>query len=132
MKQPSQPPVGEQELALLRHVAQRGPSSVAQVVESFGGEHGLARSTVLTMMERLRAKGYLSRRRSEGLYLYASRQEHSELLRGLVTQFVERSLEGSLSPFLSYLTQSDQVTDEERAQLEALVSRLDSKRRESP
>ena len=48
--------IGEQELALLRHIADRDSASVAETVDGYGAERGLARSTVLTMMERLRKR----------------------------------------------------------------------------
>ena len=65
--------IGDQELALLRDVAASGSATVAEVVERFGQPRGLARSTVLTMMERLRKKGHLSRKQVDGLYRYATR-----------------------------------------------------------
>jgi predicted transcriptional regulator len=46
--------IGEQEFALVRHIAEAGSASVGEVADSFGVARGLARSTVLTMMERLR------------------------------------------------------------------------------
>ena len=58
--------IGEQELALLRHIADRGSLTVGEASEEFGAPRGLARSTVLTMMERLRGKGHLGRRLAEG------------------------------------------------------------------
>ena len=45
-------PVGEQELAVLRYVAEHGPVTVGEVAERFGEPQGLARSTILTVMER--------------------------------------------------------------------------------
>ncbi|MBP7149533.1 MAG: BlaI/MecI/CopY family transcriptional regulator [Acidobacteria bacterium] len=117
-------PLGEQELALLRFVAGHGPLTVAEAVERFGQPRGLARSTVLTMMERLRQKGYLTRRRQQGVYRYASPVGADELLRGVVAEFVDRALGGSLTPFVAYLTESRELTDEERAELERLVERL--------
>ena len=65
--------IGDQELALLRDVAAHGAATVAEVVERFGLPRGLARSTVLTMMERLRKKGHLSRKQVDGVYRYAPR-----------------------------------------------------------
>ena len=50
-----------------------GAATVAEVVERFGQPRGLARSTVLTMMERLRKKGHLSRQQVDGVYRYATR-----------------------------------------------------------
>lgn len=122
-------PPGAQELQLLRHIARSGPASVGQVAETFGASQELARSTVLTMMERLRRKGYLTRRRSKGVYVYASSARDEELLRDAVGRFVARALEGSVSPFASYLAERSQVTDVELAELEEALERLRSRRK---
>jgi predicted transcriptional regulator len=116
--------VGERELALLRWVAVQDGATVGEAAEGFGAEQGLARSTVQTMLERLHEKGYLRRRRQQGIFRYAAAQGSSELLRGLVRSFVEGPLGGSLSPFVAYLVEERAVSAEERAALEALVERL--------
>jgi predicted transcriptional regulator len=118
--------VGEQELALLRHIADRGAISVAEAVEQFGAERGLARSTVLTMMERLRKKGHLGRRLLDGIYRYRARSSSADLLKGAVRHFVESKLNGSVSPFLAYLSESKEVSDEELRELEGIVARLNA------
>jgi len=122
--------IGDQELALLRFVAENGPLTVAEAVESFGVDRGLARSTVLTMMERLRVKGHVKRRRVDGLYRFSSPATSNELLRRAVQGFVEKTLEGSVSPFVSYLVEGAEVSDEELADLERLVVRLQARRKE--
>ncbi|HWM89836.1 MAG TPA: BlaI/MecI/CopY family transcriptional regulator [Thermoanaerobaculia bacterium] len=122
--------IGDQELVLLRHVAEVGPVSVGQVAESFGAPRGLARSTVLTMMERLRQKGHLEREQVAGVFHYRAASSPVELLRGAVESFVEKTLAGSVSPFVSYLTERSEVSDDELAELEQLVDRLRSQRRE--
>lgn len=121
-------PVGDQELALLRWVAERGGSSVGEAAAEFGAARGLARSTVLTMMERLRKKGRLERRRQAGVYRYSSPAAPEEVLRGVVRSFVEKTLDGSLSPFAAYLTERTRVTAGELAELEAAVARLQAQR----
>lgn len=121
--------IGEQELALLRHIADRGAASVGDVAEGFGAPRGLARSTVLTMMERLRKKGMLARRLSDGVYRYRARRSSAELLQGAVERFVERHLGGSVSPFLAYLSDANELTDDEIAELEGIVGRLKSERK---
>ena len=125
----SEPTIGEQELALLRYVADQPGVSVGQVADGFGQERGLARSTVLTMMERLRRKGYLSRRLVAGVYRYRARTSSAELLRGVVGRFVERSLGGSVAPFVAYLNETRDVSDAELKELEELVSKLQADRR---
>jgi predicted transcriptional regulator len=121
--------IGEQELALLRHIADRGALSVGEAADQFGVARGLARSTVLTMMERLRLKGHLSRRLLDGVYRYRARATSAELLKGVVQRFVERNLDGSVSPFLAYLSETDELSDAEVRELERIVGRLSAKRK---
>jgi len=122
--------VGERELALLRFIAERGGATVGEAAHEFGRPRELARSTVLTMMERLRDKDLLERRKVEGVYRYTSPASAPELLRGVVERFVERTLGGSVSPFVAYLTESAEVSEQELAELEDLVSKLQSRRTE--
>jgi predicted transcriptional regulator len=120
--------VGEQELSVLRYVAEHGPVTVGEVAERFGEAQGLARSTILTVMERLRKKGHLTRRKVEGVFQYSSPLPASELLRGVVGDFVERTLSGSLSPFVTYLAEAEDVSEEELQQLQDVVARLQSRK----
>jgi predicted transcriptional regulator len=128
-----EPTTGEQELGLLRHVADCRGATVGEAADTFGAERGLARSTVLTMMERLRRKGYLVRRLDGGVYRYRARRSSAELLRSAVERFVERSLDGSVAPFLAYLSDSPRLSDAEMRELEDVVSKLQAvRRKETP
>ncbi len=120
--------IGTQELALLRYLLERADATVGEVAEGFGCRRGLARSTVLTMMERLRRKGYLSRRPVKGVYRYRARNSPAELQRGLIRRFVDKSLGGSVAPFVAYLSETDALTDDEIRKLEDIVARLQEKR----
>ena len=126
---PAEPTIGEQELTLLRYIADRGTATVGEAVDEFGTSRGLARSTVLTMMERLRRKGYLSRRMTQGVYRYRALSSSADLLKDAVGRFVERHLEGSVSPFLAYLSDSSELSEEEKQELERIVARLDAAQR---
>ena len=123
--------IGDQELALLRYISERSRVTVAEAVEGFGQPRGLARSTVLTMIDRLRKKGHLSRRVVKGVYHYAPRTHHSTAVRQAIASFVERTLGGSISPFVTYLAEREEVSDEELAELEALLSSLQRERRKA-
>ena len=124
------PPIGEQELALLRHIADRGGATVGEAAEEFGAARGIARSTVLTMMERLRQKGHLNRRMAAGVYRYRARRSSADLLKGAVQRFVERNLNGSVAPFLAYLSESRDLSDADVRELEQIVSRLQDERKD--
>jgi predicted transcriptional regulator len=123
--------IGDQELALLHHIDECGHASVGEVAIGYGEPRGLARSTVLTMMERLRGKGYLKRRQVKGMYRYSTATGPGEAMRSAVGSFVEKTLSGSVSPFVAWMSEHAEVSDTELAQLEALVTQLQSKRKES-
>ena len=123
--------IGDQELALLQYIAEQGDASVGEVAAAFGESRGLARSTVLTMMERLRAKAYLKRKQVEGVYRYSTTARQDDVVRNAVGSFVEKTLQGSVSPFVAWMSQRTEVSDGELAELEALVATLQSKRKES-
>jgi predicted transcriptional regulator len=122
-------PIGDQELALLRFVNDAGHATVGQAAERFGQPRGLARSTVLTMMERLRKKGHLTRRQQDGVYHYSPRTAPGTAVRQAVKSFVDRTLEGSIAPFVAYLGERERISDEDLAELEALLARFEGQRR---
>ena len=123
----NKPALGDQELALLRFVTDHAPITVGEAAARYGQPLGLARTTILTVMERLRQKGYLTRTKGEGAFRYAPCQPKSELLRALVGDFTRRVLDGSLQPFMAYLAEDAQVTDDDLQALRALVQRLAEK-----
>jgi predicted transcriptional regulator len=127
----AKPSIGDQELALLQYIAEHNHTSVGEVAAGFGEPRGLARSTVLTMMERLRSKSYLHRRQVDGMYRYSPAARPGEVMRTAVGQFVEKTLSGSVSPFVAWMSERTDVSESELAELEALVSQLQSRRKET-
>lgn len=117
--------LGEAELEVLRFVSDRDGTTVREAADHFATTRGLARTTVLTTMERLRKKGFLTREAHEGGFRYQSAQSKSAVLRGLVGEFVERTLGGSLQPFVAYLAEKKGITAQEIEELKALVEELE-------
>lgn len=115
--------LGDQEMEVLAFVLDRGPVSLRDAADHFSGI-GLARTTVHTVLERLRQKGYLERERSDEAFLYEAAVERKSLLQGLVKQFVTARLGGSVSPLVAYLGEAKYLTDEEIAELRAVVDKL--------
>src|SRR5262245_51336657 len=125
------PSLGDQELALLRYITEVAPVSVGEVTAGYGEPNGLARSTVDTVMERLRKKGYLTRRQQDGVFRYTPTVTPQELMNGLVKQFIEGTLNGSLLPFVAYFSQQNRLSAAELAELERLVAKLQSPGKEA-
>lgn len=55
----------------------------------------------------------------------------AHLLQTLVSDFVEETLDGSLSPFVTYLTQQATLTQAQRNELKRLVEELGAQRKEA-
>ncbi len=118
------PSLGDQELEVLRYIAENAPLSVGEVAAQYGEPRGLARTTVLTVMERLRRKGFLGRKKVQGIFRYAPQVAQADVMKELVRGFVEKTLAGSLTPFVAYLSEPGRVTDVELASLRQLVESL--------
>lgn len=125
------PRIGAEELTIFRYVQEHGPVTVREAAEHFAGA-GKARTTILTVMERLRAKGLLARKRVGGAFRYSTTIEASSLLQSLVGDFVHKVLGGSLSPLTTYMSQAGEISDDELAELRDLVRDLDRRRQISP
>jgi len=117
--------IGQAELELLTYVQDHHPVTVREVAEHFSRAKGHVRTTTLNVMARLVRKGYLTRRKADGVYQYAPRVGKGELLRGLVRDFVERALGGSLSPFVAYLVEDAQLSERDVAELKKLIGQLE-------
>lgn len=109
------------EWEVLERLLEHSPATVREVTAEFAQSHGYARTTVLTMMERLREKGYLTRRKIGGVHHYSPSKPKSDLLHGLVRDFVQKALGGSVSPFVAYLGKEATLSKEEIAALKRLV-----------
>src|SRR5262245_24786273 len=120
--------IGREEMQVLRYVADRHPVSVREVADHVAATSGKARTTVLTVMERLRDKGYLVRRKKGGVYLYSPKRSQAEVLRNLVADFVREALGGSVSPFVAYLAEEGNLNNEEVRELARLVADLEAQR----
>jgi predicted transcriptional regulator len=119
--------IGKGELEVLQFIHDRHPVTVREVAEHFAQSKGHVRTTILNVMERLRKKGFLVRRRAAGSFQYSPRERKADLFHSLVDQFVQSSLGGSVSPFVAYLVREAALSDEEIGQLKRLVAELEQK-----
>ncbi len=121
---------GSTEIDVLRYIGDHHPISVGEAAEYFAQTTGQARTTILTIMENLRRKGHLTRRRIGGVYRYSPKVAKHELLQGLVKDFVDKTLGGSVSPFVAYLSEGGPISDDDLDTLKRLVHDLEHGRKE--
>ena len=123
----SNPTLGKLELDALRFVAENAPITVREVAARFGEPRHLARTTILTVMERLRKKGYLCRAESEAGFQYSPGVSQLEVTQGLIQEFIDKTLAGSISPFLAYLVDKNNLSQSELIELRKLVEGMEDR-----
>ena len=122
-------PIGQVQLAVLQYVADHHPIRVGEVAEHFAETEGKARTTILTVMEKLREKGYLSRKKIGGTFHYSPRSDKRTIMATVVRRFIQQSLGGSVSPFIAYLADSKDLSVDEIKKLKEVVKGLEKSER---
>jgi predicted transcriptional regulator len=127
MKKP--PNLGDLEMEVLRYVTDHAPVTVRDVARDWGEPNGKARTTILTVMERLREKNFLTREKGtdETTFQYRPAVAKNDLMRNLVQEFVQKTLGGSVTPFVAYLAESPNLSEQELNELKRLVDGMETK-----
>jgi predicted transcriptional regulator len=118
------PHIPDAELAVLQLLWERGPSAVRQLADSLypgGGPSEYA--TAHRLLERLEAKGYVDREKTDGVYVFGAVLDRDTVLGQQMETLVERMCGGSLQPLLSTLIKSKRLTAAELRELLALVEK---------
>jgi BlaI family penicillinase repressor len=123
----SLPKLTPQELAVMKVVWQLERATVREVHEALQQTRPLAYTTVLTMMRILEGKGYLRRDDMSGrAHVYTSTRPESDVVGGLVRDFVERVFDGAAQPLVMHLVKDRRLTDEERAEIARMLEAPDA------
>ncbi len=117
--------VGRAEVEVLRFIADQPGVAVSTVAEHLFATKGQTRTTALNTMERLRNKGFLRREKIDGIFKYFPAGGKVRLFEGLVDDFVETVLGGSITPLVAYLTQKVEADDAQIAELRKLLESLE-------
>jgi BlaI family transcriptional regulator, penicillinase repressor len=117
--------VTEAELNVLRILWERGPRTVRALVEAFDGEGVPTQAaTVQKLLERLEAKGWVTRDRSEAVQRFVAAADRDELIGRRLQGIAEELCEGSLTPLLSHLVKRKRLTPQDKQELRNLVEHL--------
>ena len=117
--------LGELELTILKTIWEAPDSTVQEIAEKISAQRNCARTTVLTVMQRLHSKGFLKRRKIAGVFRYAATKDRVAVMSNLIGQFVDRVLDGSTVPFLSYLSTNEDLTPEQEEELQSIINLLE-------
>ena len=123
-RRPSLQPT-EVELAILRVLWDRGPSSVRQVHEALSAARDTGYSTTLKMMQVMFDKGLLRRDESVRPQVYRPAQPEARTQTQMVDDLIQKVFGGSARKLVLRAVQSEQVTAEELAEIRKLLKQMD-------
>ena len=119
------PSLGELESRVLQLVWEHAPCTERQVWDLVQQERSAARTTVLKTIQRLEAKGLLSRDQSDGPILWSASVDQRRTMGELVRRFVDGALGGSTEPLVAYLAGQKQLSAKDVAALKRIADKLD-------
>lgn len=113
------------ELAILRVLWSRGPSTVRQVHEALSRDRETGYTTVLKLMQIMNEKGLVERDESERTHVYQARftQEHTQ--QRLVSDLLEKAFGGSASQLVTQALAAKPASADELAQIRRLLDELE-------
>ena len=125
MKRKSLTHLGETEMEVLHHVWDLGEATVADVRERILEDRDVAYTTIMTVMKKLAEKGYLDYHKEGRSYVYQPAQEPNEVQHSLLRRLMDKVFEGSPSALVQTLVRREDLSDDERAEIRALIDALE-------
>jgi BlaI family transcriptional regulator, penicillinase repressor len=119
------PTLTPQELAIMKVVWRFETATVRDVYEALRAKRPIAYTTVMTMMKILEEKKYLTKTRAERAYVYRPAQPRSQVLGGLVRDFLDRVFDGAAAPLLLHLAKEGKLSKQERELVRKLAEEMD-------
>ena len=113
------------ELAILRVLWSRGPSTVRQVHEALSRDRETGYTTVLKLMQIMTEKGLVERDESERTHVYQARFTQEQTQERLVSDLLEKAFGGSASQLVMRALAAKPASADELAQIRRLLDELE-------
>ena len=109
------------ELAILRVLWERGPSTVRQVQETLERDRPTGYTTALKMLQIMTEKGLVQRNATERTHVYRARRSEQQTQRQLVGDLLERAFDGSAARLVMQALATRRATPEELDEIRRLL-----------
>jgi predicted transcriptional regulator len=120
--------ITDTELSLLNELWQRPWATVPELTDALYGNNQLTLlATVRKLLDRMEAKGCVSRDRSQWPHRYSAAVKREELAGSRLQAAADELFDGDLAPLLTHLVRSDRLTAKDRENLRRVLDELDKK-----
>ncbi len=117
------------ELAIMRVLWTRGPSTVRDVHEILGRSQTTGYTTILKLLQIMTEKGLVVRDESQRAHVYETRYSEQRTQRQLLKDLMERAFDGSSAQLVMQALSSKKASAEELNEIRDLLQKLEGETR---
>jgi BlaI family transcriptional regulator, penicillinase repressor len=111
-----------QELEIMKVIWKLGSAAtVRQVYEALLERRRIAYTTVMTMMNILEQKGYLTKTSADRAFLYRAAKPQKQVIRGMVREFLDRVFNGSAEPLVTHLIEDRRLDEKDLEEIRRMI-----------
>ena len=114
----------DRELAILRVLWERGPSTVRQVNEAISADRSTGYTTTLKLMQIMTEKGLVIRDESDRTHVYKANVAQEQTQRQLVGDLMDRAFGGSARKLVMQALAAKKVSAEELAKIRQILDAI--------
>lgn len=112
----------ELQLAIVRILWTRGPSTVLEVQEGLLPERLLAQTTVATLLTRLEKRGVVSHANNGRQFTYRAEVTEPQVRRSMVSELADMLFDGRPTALLSHLIDDRDIDEGELDEMKRLIA----------
>ncbi len=116
--------ISDAEHAVMEVLWDESPLAAQDVVERVAPERGWSANTVKTLLGRLLAKNVIAADEDGRRYQYRPLVARGDYVEGESRRLIDRLFGGKLTPLVAHLAERDALTDQDIAEIEALLKEI--------
>ena len=117
--------LGEVEHEVLKIVWKLKEASVNEVLNEIRKTKDVAYTTVMTILQVLTKKNYLSYKKEGRSYIYFAKVEQEEVKKSFLTKLVQNVFSGSSVEVVQFMIKNESISEGEKKELKKLIDEMD-------
>lgn len=116
------------ELAILRVLWERGPSTVRQVFEVLSAEKDLGYTTALKMLQIMSEKGLVQREVTDRVHVFSTTQTQIQTQRNMLGDLLDKAFGGSSTSLVMQALATRKASPKELAEIRKMLDRAEGRK----
>lgn len=116
------------QLAIVRILWERGPSTVVEVQEGLAPDRQLAQTTVATILTRLEKRGIVRHEARGRLFVYRALVTEPHVRRSMVSELTDLLFDGSPAALISHLLSDKQIANGDLDEVKRLIAEAERRK----